>query len=44
MQVSAFYHSTQRPHHLVRFAFCKQDATLLAAVERLEAYFGPCRP
>lgn len=38
--VSAFYTGEVRPHHLVRFCFCKEDAKLLAACERLEAYLG----
>jgi aspartate/methionine/tyrosine aminotransferase len=36
--VSAFYASDTRPHHLVRFCFCKDDTKLLAAVERLATY------
>ena len=36
--VSAFYASEQAPRHLVRFAFCKDDAKLLGACDRLEEY------
>jgi aspartate/methionine/tyrosine aminotransferase len=38
--VSAFYTGEARPRHLVRFCFCKEDAKLLAACERLESYLG----
>lgn len=38
--VSAFYVSEKRPHHLVRFCFCKDNAKLFAACEKLEAYFA----
>ncbi len=38
--VSAFYYSKQRPHNLVRFCFCKDDAKILSACERLEPYLG----
>ncbi len=37
--VSAFYDQNP-PRHLIRFAFCKQDAVLDAAVARLAQYFG----
>lgn len=36
--LSAFYASDQRPHHLVRFCFCKNDEKLTSACEKLEAY------
>ncbi len=32
---SAFYHDPSEAHHLVRFAFCKDEATLEAALERM---------
>ncbi len=34
---SAFYPSSDEGRRLVRFAFCKDDATLMAALERMEA-------
>ena len=37
--VSAFYQSGA-PRHFIRFSFCKKDATLDSAIERLEAYFA----
>ncbi len=38
--VSAFYdESAQAPRHFARFCFCKHDATLDSAVERLAAHF-----
>ena len=38
--VSAFYdESVQAPRHFARFCFCKHDATLDSAVERLAAHF-----
>lgn len=37
--VSAFYASQQAPKHLVRFCFCKDDAKLQGACDRLEEYF-----
>lgn len=37
--VSAFY-GEEPPQHFVRFSFCKEDATLDAAIERMTAYFG----
>lgn len=38
--VSAFYDEPERaPRHLVRFCFCKHDATLDEAVERLQRHF-----
>jgi aspartate/methionine/tyrosine aminotransferase len=36
--ISAFYASDSRPHNLVRFCFCKEDAKLDAACEKLAAY------
>ncbi|MBL8630518.1 MAG: aminotransferase [Rhodospirillaceae bacterium] len=36
--ISAFYESNG-PQHFVRFAFCKDDATLHTAIARLKAYF-----
>ncbi|GFR39762.1 hypothetical protein Agub_g246 [Astrephomene gubernaculifera] len=39
--VSGFYVGPQPPTHLVRFCYCKEDAKLAAAVERLGAYLGP---
>lgn len=41
MQISGFYVGPNPPRHLVRFAYCKDDAKLMAAVERLEKYLGP---
>ncbi|GBF97164.1 aminotransferase [Raphidocelis subcapitata] len=39
--VSAFYADAARaPASLVRFCYCKEDAKLAAACERLEAYLG----
>ena len=38
--VSAFYDGGDGPQHLVRFAFCKREATLHEALERLAALFG----
>ncbi len=32
---SAFYHDPTEARHLVRFAFCKDEATLAEALERL---------
>ena len=40
--VSAFY-SRDPPQHFVRFSFCKEDATLDAAIDRMTAYFGERR-
>ena len=38
--VSAFYdEAVQAPRHFARFCFCKHDATLDSAVERLAAHF-----
>jgi aspartate/methionine/tyrosine aminotransferase len=38
--VSAFYdESAVAPRHLARFCFCKQDATLDSAIERLREHF-----
>ncbi|MCC6286020.1 MAG: aminotransferase class I/II-fold pyridoxal phosphate-dependent enzyme [Phycisphaerales bacterium] len=37
---SAFYHNASGGHSLVRFAFCKQRATLEAAARRLQALRG----
>lgn len=40
--VSAFYQATDgrdAPRHFIRFCFCKDDATLDAAAERLRGYF-----
>ena len=38
--VSAFYDDPQRsPRHFARFCFCKHDATLEAAIERLSRHF-----
>lgn len=36
--LSAFYALSEAPHHLVRFCFCKQDAILIEASNRLKAY------
>jgi N-succinyldiaminopimelate aminotransferase len=33
--VSAFYDGPGAPRHLVRFAFCKEDATLEEGLRRL---------
>ncbi|KAF8065925.1 dapC [Scenedesmus sp. PABB004] len=41
--ISAFYASDARPHHLVRFCFCKSDEKLDAACERLGAITAPAR-
>lgn len=40
VQVSAFYNSKEKPQHLVRFCFCKNDEKLQKAVALLEKYFG----
>jgi aspartate/methionine/tyrosine aminotransferase len=40
--LSAFYES-QGPRHYARFAFCKTEAVLDAAVERLGAHFASAR-
>lgn len=40
-QVSGFYVGPDPPRNLVRFAYCKDDAKLHAAVERLTKYLGP---
>jgi aspartate/methionine/tyrosine aminotransferase len=37
---SSFYSDPKNGSSLVRFAFCKQDATLQAACKRLEALAG----
>lgn len=41
LQISGFYVGPNPPRHLVRFAYCKRDEKLHAAVERLEKYLGP---
>ena len=41
--VSAFYDGPDAPRHYARFAFCKQDAVLDAAVARLGRLFGQPR-
>jgi len=38
--VSAFYAGPDAPSTFARFAFCKQDAVLDAAIERLKKHFG----
>jgi len=38
--VSAFYQSPEAPRYFARFCFCKHDATLDSAIQRLAAYFG----
>jgi N-succinyldiaminopimelate aminotransferase len=39
--VSAFYNDAEKaPRHFARFCFCKHDATLDAAIERLAKHFG----
>lgn len=38
--ISGFYLSEEKPTHLLRFCYCKEDAKILAACERLEAYVG----
>jgi N-succinyldiaminopimelate aminotransferase len=38
--VSAFYQSPEAPRYFARFCFCKHDATLDSAIERLAAHFG----
>ncbi len=40
-QISGFYVSEGAPRHFIRFCFCKQDAKLQAACDRLQTYFGP---
>ena len=40
LQVSAFYISKDKPHHLVRFCFCKDDEKLQKACDQLAQYFG----
>ncbi|GAX86378.1 hypothetical protein CEUSTIGMA_g13790.t1 [Chlamydomonas eustigma] len=37
--ISGFYLSPNPPKHLVRFCFCKEDAKLHVACDRLESYF-----
>ncbi len=37
---SAFYGGPSPPHHLVRFAFCKQERVLRSALDRLGAHFA----
>ncbi|KAG2492864.1 hypothetical protein HYH03_008781 [Edaphochlamys debaryana] len=39
--ISGFYVGPSPPTHLVRFCYCKEDAKLKAAGERLRAYLGP---
>lgn len=43
-QISGFYVSASPPVHLVRFCYCKEDAKLIAAGERLAAYFSTAAP
>lgn len=38
--VTAFYDGPDAPNHYARFAFCKQDAVLDEAVDRLRRHFG----
>ena len=39
--VSAFYNDVEKaPRHFARFCFCKHDATLDAAIERLGRHFS----
>lgn len=38
--VSAFYMGGDGPAHFARFCFCKEDATIDAALERLKAHFS----
>ncbi|MDO8974796.1 aminotransferase [Reyranella sp.] len=38
--VSAFYQSPEAPRYFARFCFCKHDATLDSAIQRLAAHFG----
>jgi aspartate/methionine/tyrosine aminotransferase len=38
--VTAFYASADAPRHFARFAFCKGDAVLDAALERIEAWLS----
>jgi aspartate/methionine/tyrosine aminotransferase len=38
--VTAFYASADAPNHFARFAFCKGDAVLDAALARIEAWLG----
>ena len=38
--ISGFYLSEGAPTHLVRFCYCKDDAKLLTACDKLEAYFA----
>lgn len=40
-QISGFYIGENPPKHLVRFAYCKEDEKLHAAVKRLRAYLHP---
>ncbi len=41
--VTAFYASPDAPNHFARFAFCKGDAVLDAALARIEAWLGQRR-
>jgi aspartate/methionine/tyrosine aminotransferase len=38
--VTAFYASADAPNHYARFAFCKNESVLTAALERLEAWLA----
>jgi hypothetical protein len=38
--VTAFYASADAPNHYARFAFCKGDALLDAALARIEAWLA----
>jgi hypothetical protein len=37
--VSAFYSSEDKPRHLVRFCFCKDDEKLEKAANQMDRYF-----
>jgi len=39
LQVSAFYLSKDKPRHLVRFCFCKDDEKLERAADQMDRYF-----
>merc|ERR1712130_217760 len=42
--VSAFYVSKDKPQHLVRFCFCKDDDKLQRATDQMERYFQKAAP
>ena len=42
--MSAFYVSKDKPQHLVRFCFCKDDEKLEKAADQMELYFKKTVP